>query len=122
MRTPGAGHSGRSVAAYCNAYGESLLEGWGRRQSEWQLGIGIQHEILPRLSGEVTYNRRMYANLQVSDQLGVGCDRFNGVGSDITTCQQSYLDFTSPSLRLLLGDSRRLIRAFRTAAAIGLSD
>jgi hypothetical protein len=85
-----------AVAAYCAAYGESLLDGWGRRQSEWQLGIGIQHEILPRLSGEVTYNRRLYRNLQVSDQLGVGCDRFNAA-QDITACQEGYLNFTSPS-------------------------
>lgn len=85
-----------SVRAYCAAYGESLLDGWGRRQSEWQLGVGIQHEILPRLSGEVTYNRRMYSNLQVRDQLGVGCDRYNGA-TDSDTCMQGYLDFVNPS-------------------------
>jgi hypothetical protein len=83
-----------AVQAYCAAYGESLLEGWGRRQAEWQFGIGIQHEILPRLSGEVTYNRRMYSNLTVSDQLNIGCDQFNGVES-MATCQQRALDYTS---------------------------
>jgi hypothetical protein len=67
-----------AVQAYCDVYGESLLEGWNRRQAEWQLGFGVQHEILPRLSGEVTYNRRMYSNRTASDQLGIGCDRFNG--------------------------------------------
>jgi hypothetical protein len=39
-----------AVQAYCATYGETLLEGWGKRQGEWQLGIGVQHEILPRLS------------------------------------------------------------------------
>ena len=71
------GHPG-GVQAYCAAYGDTLLEGWGKRQNEWQLGIGIQHEILPRLSGEVTYNRRNYSNLTSTDTLGIGCDRFNG--------------------------------------------
>jgi hypothetical protein len=85
-----------SVVAYCDAYGESLLEGWGRRQAEWQYGIGIQHEILPRLSGEVTYNLRKYSNLQVSDQIGVGCDRYNGT-QDLATCQQGYLEFSNPN-------------------------
>jgi hypothetical protein len=83
------------VQAYCDVYGDSLLDGWGKRRSEWQYGIGIQHELLPRFSGEFTYNRRSYSNLTVSDQLGIGCDRFNG-RQDIDTCQNGYLDFTSP--------------------------
>ena len=66
------------VQAYCDVYGDSLLDGWGKRRSEWQFGLGIQHEVLPRFSAEFTYNRRSYANLTVSDQLGIGCDRFNG--------------------------------------------
>jgi len=91
-----------AVQAYCQAYGESLLEGWGRRQSTWQFGLGVQHEVLPRLSAEFTYNRRSYSNLQVRDTLGIGCDRFDdGQAStafvDLTACQQGYLDFSSPS-------------------------
>jgi hypothetical protein len=99
----GTVHCGRSekgifapVQAYCNAYGESLISGWGKRQYEWQLGIGIQHEILPRLSGEVTYNRRLYRNLQVTDQLGLGCDRFNGTTSH-ETCVANMLKYVSPT-------------------------
>ena len=66
------------MQAYCDVYGDSLLDGWGKRRSEWQFGLGIQHELLPRFSAEFTYNRRSYANLTVTDQLGIGCDRFNG--------------------------------------------
>jgi hypothetical protein len=84
------------VQAYCAAYGDSLLDGWGKRRSDWQLGLGIQHEILPRLSAEVTYNRRSYANLTVTDQLGIGCDRFNGA-QEVRACQEGYLNFTSPN-------------------------
>jgi hypothetical protein len=83
------------VQAYCNAYGESLLDGSGKRRSDWQFGLGIQHELLPRLSAEVTYNRRSYSNLTVSDQLGIGCDRFNG-RQEMRACQEGYLNFTSP--------------------------
>jgi hypothetical protein len=53
------------------------------------------HELLPRLSAEVTFNRRKYGNLQVSDQLGIGCDRFNGA-MDVRMCQDGYLNYTSP--------------------------
>jgi opacity protein-like surface antigen len=83
------------VQAYCDVYGDSLLDGWNKRRSEWQFGLGIQHEVLPRVSAEFTYNRRSYANLTTSDQLGIGCDRFNG-RQDIQTCQDGYLNFTSP--------------------------
>ena len=83
-----------SVAAYCDVYGDSLLSGWGRRQNEWQHGVGIQHEILPRLSGEFTWNRRSYHNLSVTDQLNIGCDRFLGA-QDLRTCQDNYLNYTS---------------------------
>jgi hypothetical protein len=84
-----------NVQAYCDVYGESLIEGWDRRRSEWQTGIGIQHEILPRLSAEFTYNRRDYANLTVSDQLGNGCDRYNG--ADLQTCLDNALAYSAPN-------------------------
>jgi hypothetical protein len=82
------------VQAYCAAYGDSLLDGWGKRRSDWQFGLGIQHEVLPRLSAEVTYNRRSYSNLTVTDQLGIGCDRFNGKQT-LRECQEGYLNFTA---------------------------
>jgi hypothetical protein len=85
-----------AVQAYCDVYGESLLDGWGRRRAEWQMSVGIQHELLPRFSAEVTYNRRSYSNLTVTDQLGIGCDRFNGA-QDVRACQDGYLNFTSPN-------------------------
>jgi hypothetical protein len=83
------------VQAYCNAYGGTLLDGWGKRRSEWQFGLGIQHEILPRLSAEVTYNRRSFQNLTVNDALGIGCDRFGGAQT-LEACNDSYLNYTSP--------------------------
>ena len=79
------------AAAYCATYGDSLVNGWGKRGYEWQLGLGVQRELLPRLSGEVTYNRRLYRNLTSNDQIGVGCDRFNA--QDTRTCQDAYLNY-----------------------------
>lgn len=84
------------VQAYCNTSGDNLLNGWGKRRYEWQLGIGIQHEILPRLSGEVTYNRRLYRNLTTQDQLGLGCDRFNGAVSQ-SQCVDQLLAYSNPT-------------------------
>jgi hypothetical protein len=84
------------VDAYCAAYGESLVSGWGKRRYEWQIGIGVQHEILPRLSGEVTYNRRLYRNLTTTDQLGLGCDRFGGATSQ-DDCVAAMLRYSNPT-------------------------
>ena len=39
-----------------------VLEGWGVRNSDWQFGVGVQHEILPRTSVDVSYNRRWWNN------------------------------------------------------------
>jgi hypothetical protein len=65
-----------------------------KRRSEWQFGLGIQQEILPRLSVEVTFNRRKYLNLQATDQLGIGCDRYNGA-QDLETCLNAVANFSS---------------------------
>ena len=40
----------------------AVLEGWGVRNSDWQFGVGVQHEILPRMSIDVSYNRRWWNN------------------------------------------------------------
>ena len=42
-----------AVQAYCATYGDTLLDGWRKRQGEWQFGLGVQQEIIPRLSVEV---------------------------------------------------------------------
>jgi hypothetical protein len=76
---------------YCAASGQDLLSGSNVRRSEWQFGIGVQHEILPRLSAEVTYNRRKYQNLTDSDTVGRGCDYF--LGADPDTCYNNLLNF-----------------------------
>jgi hypothetical protein len=83
----------QSILDYCDAYGDTLLDGWGKRRYEWQLGLGVQHEILPRLSGEFTYNRRTYYNLTLSDEIGLGCDLYNA--GDYEQCRQGYLNFQS---------------------------
>lgn len=76
---------------YCAASGQNLLSGWGVRRSEWQFGLGVQHEILPRLSGEVTYNRRKYRNLTDADTVGLGCDYYLGAAAE--QCFDNLMNF-----------------------------
>jgi hypothetical protein len=90
------------VTNYCNNYfaagGKSLIDGWNKREYEWQYSIGVQHEILPRLSGEVTYNRRTKGNDTVTDLIGSGCDLYSGSPSTTLNpqqCMQDLLNFQS---------------------------
>jgi hypothetical protein len=100
LQTSQCGRSERgipsAVTAYCNQYGDSLVDGWGRRRGEWQFDVGIQQEILPRLSAEFIYHRRNYTNIVTSDQLQIGCDRYNGP-EDVRACQDGVLNYTSQS-------------------------
>jgi hypothetical protein len=43
------------------------LHGWGVRQHDWQWGITVQHELIPRVSAEVSYNRRWFKGAKVTD-------------------------------------------------------
>jgi hypothetical protein len=49
-----------------------ILEGWGVRPSDWQFGVSVQQELLPRLSVDASYNRRWFQNFFVDDNQLVG--------------------------------------------------
>jgi hypothetical protein len=50
-------------------YDPDVLRGFGKRNYNWQFATGVQHELLPSVSLNVTYNRRSYGNFQVVDNL-----------------------------------------------------
>jgi hypothetical protein len=47
----------------------AILSGWGVRPYDWQFGVSVQHELLPRLSVEGAYNRRWWGNFFVTDNV-----------------------------------------------------
>ena len=92
-------------------------DGWGRRRAEWQFGLGIQHEILPRLVRGVRLQPPvLQQHSGVNDQLGIGCDRFNGAQA-VRACQDGNARLHEPVVRLLHGDRSDRSAASRTAAA-----
>ncbi len=50
----------------------AILGGWGVREYDWQFGVGVQQEILPRVSVELSYNRRWWGNFTVTNNEAVG--------------------------------------------------
>jgi hypothetical protein len=48
------------------------LRGWGTRAYDWKFGVGLQQEVLPRISVEVSYNRRWFGNFFYTDNLALG--------------------------------------------------
>jgi hypothetical protein len=56
---------------YSLGYAEKILKGWGTRPSDWQIGVTLQQEVLPRVSVEVGYTRRWLQNFTVTDNLNV---------------------------------------------------
>jgi hypothetical protein len=52
-------------------YDPEILRGWGKRLSNTEFSAGIQRQILPRVSLDVSYFRRWFDNLLVTDDLAV---------------------------------------------------
>jgi hypothetical protein len=50
----------------------AVMEGWGVRPWDWQVGGSIQHEVLPRTSIEAGYYRRWFGNFFVTDNRAAG--------------------------------------------------
>jgi hypothetical protein len=46
---------------------QATLRGWNVRQSDWQWGVTVQQQVVPRVSAEVAYNRRWFLGAKVTD-------------------------------------------------------
>ena len=60
-----------------------IMHGWGNRPFDWQFGVAVQQELLPRLSVDVAFNRRWWSNFYVTDNQALGpsdFDRFTITG------------------------------------------
>jgi hypothetical protein len=47
----------------------ATLTGWSIRPDDWQWGVNLQQELIPRVSLEVGYNRRWWGHFTVTDNL-----------------------------------------------------
>src|SRR2546426_6503187 len=58
------------------AYEPKTLQGWGTRGYNWEFSLGAQHEVLPRVSLDVGYFRRIYGNFYATDNLALALSDF----------------------------------------------
>ena len=62
-----------------------VLHGWGVRPRDWQIGVSVQHEVLPRMSVEVGYARRWFQNFFVTDNINLNASDFELVSFNAPT-------------------------------------
>jgi hypothetical protein len=58
----------------------ALLSGWGVRTGDWQVGASVQHEVVPRISVELGWQRRWLVNNSVTDNLARAAEDHNEFG------------------------------------------
>src|SRR5688572_648761 len=56
-----------------------VQEGWGKRNWDWQFSAGVQHEVLPRVSVDVSYSRRWWGNFFVTHNRALGPQDYDEV-------------------------------------------
>ena len=67
------------TAVLSSNFDPAVLEGWGVRPADWEFGVSIQQEVLPRVSVEVGYFRRWLAQLLRGRQPGDGAGGLHAV-------------------------------------------
>jgi len=65
------------TTTFSNTIDPSILKGWGVRPSDWDLGVSVQHEFLPRTSVEVGYFWRWFHGFLVTDNLATAPTDFD---------------------------------------------
>ncbi|HLG55628.1 MAG TPA: TonB-dependent receptor [Vicinamibacterales bacterium] len=65
------------VGAGLEQVNADTLSGWGVRENDWQWGVTLQQEIVPRMSVEVGYARRWFQGFTVTDNLNIGPSQYD---------------------------------------------
>ena len=58
-------------------FDDILRTGYGNREANWEFSAGVQHEVLPRVSLDVGYFRRIWKNFRVTDDLSLAATDFD---------------------------------------------
>jgi hypothetical protein len=64
------------TTTFSNTIDPDILHGWGVRPSDWNWGVSVQQEVLPRVSVEVGFFHREFYGFTVTDNLAVSPSDF----------------------------------------------
>jgi carboxypeptidase family protein len=53
--------------AFTKTFDPELINGWGKRTYNWEMGVSVQQELLPRVGLTVGYVRRWFGNFYTAD-------------------------------------------------------
>src|SRR6185436_1872075 len=56
---------------FTTRFDPQILEGWGVRPFDWSFDLAIEHQLMPRVSVQATYNRRAFSGFSVVDNLAL---------------------------------------------------
>lgn len=60
-----------------STYDDYLTRGWGKRNYNWELAAGVQRELMPKMSLDVSYFRKAFGNFVVTDNRTVGASDYD---------------------------------------------
>ena len=66
-------------------FDDEILRGWGNREFNWEFSGGVQREILPGVSADVSYFRRWYGNFLATDNRAVSASDYTPFSITIPT-------------------------------------
>ena len=78
------GSFGAGTGNFGNANASTLvnpaaLHGWGVRPYDWQYGVSVQQQLVPRVSVDVAFNRRSWGNFFVTDNRAVQASDYSPI-------------------------------------------
>jgi hypothetical protein len=66
-------------------YSRSIMEGWGVRPYNWEFSVGLQQEVLPRVSVSAGYFRRINGNFWTTDNEALAASDFTRYSVTVPT-------------------------------------
>ena len=72
-------------AARGATFDDMLRRGYGNRETNWEFSAGVQHEMLPRVSLDVGYFRRIWKNFRVTDNLALAATDYDTFSMAVPT-------------------------------------
>ena len=84
----GAGSVNFGTDVVSSTLDPTLTTGWGVRSGDWQWGLALQQEIIPRVSAEISYQRRWLVNFSSTDNRATASTDYDQFSVIIPTDQR----------------------------------